>query len=93
MADLSWKEIIISLILILYSVPSPEQVLGETILGISNSLPFYSGIHLLVFILPLLGFIGLVDGIARKFDSNIVEVVTSLKKFLEVAMDYFQRRI
>ena len=75
---LSWGEIIIGVLFIIYSIPSPEQAFGEAILGISKGMGIYPILHLLVILLPILGFLALVDGIARKFDSDLGKIIKYL---------------
>ena len=69
MSKMSLGEIIIGVILLLTGAPSVEEILGQAILENSAGNPFYAGIWIAVKLLPVFGFLALVDGIRRQFKS------------------------
>ena len=85
---MSWTEIILSIIFILAGAPSIEEILGQAILENSVGNPFYTGIWLGIKLLPFFGFLGLVDGIARKFGSNLYEFLINVKEDVEELINW-----
>ena len=72
-------EIIISIILFLSGV-SIEGIFGQVILENSAGNPFYLGIWIGVKLIIIIGFLGLVDGILKKFDSSLKELIEKIVK-------------
>ena len=75
---LSGGEILLGLIFLVYRIPSPEKLIGEVIKeslgkGLLNLL-----LKFLIFLIPIIGFLALIDGILRLFNYTLWELIRDL---------------
>ena len=73
-------EILISLIFLYYRIPSPEAAIGEVIKQqlTRDLLGFIIGF--ILFIIPIIAFLGLIDGILKLFNYTLVDAIEDIVK-------------
>ena len=80
---MSWAEIILGIFFIITKTPDIEEILGQSILDNSAGNPFYSAIWITIKLLPLLGFLALIDGILRQFNFSLWKILVKGKDDIE----------
>lgn len=75
---LSWGEIILGLFFLFYKIPSPEKLISSVIREHLTMDLLGLVIGFIIFLIPILSFLALIDGILRQFDYTLKELIEDL---------------